>query len=377
MSWLSFATLYKCLSTGKISSNYLSVLPKSLTLDPSYVAGYLWGDYRMLFEEIRVVPCEEAASAEAKSVFRMRTGSLKIPAKLFLGRLRQRLHNIVLRNWKPGVFHVHVHSSGLDSRMLSWTIRQIQRKYGDKWLEDVMFLCSKWEGPMFKKIMAYEGWKPSQYLVVDERIKAEEYYAPSFLNFNDVWHELNPPSCIPANLMWYLVERTQKHGLLPKHVQLWTTQWGNTVFNGGSNPLNGGKALERSWRMHYRSQIGACPKKSDEFVEPYTDLNLVRLIIASSVRPGKKLRPMLLASMDQGLSRFRNIHAAGDRDRPISERILDRIATDYDASWYGRNVKRNVVWAKTTKIDNCWSHWTTASLCEHLLKNGYQIRIKK
>lgn len=376
MGWLSFATLYKCLSTGKISSDYVSVLPKSLTLDPSYAAGYLWKTYRMLFKEIEVVPYEEATSAEVKSVFAMKTSSLKISAELFLSQLRQRLYNIVLRNWKSGVFHVHAHSSGLDSRMLSWTIKQIQREHGDKWLGDVMFLCSKWEGPVFKKIMEYEGWEPHQYLVVDEQLEAAEYYAPSFLNFNSVWRELNPPSCIPANLMWYLTERVQKSGLIPEHVQFWSSQWGNTVFDGGSNPSNGGGALEVAWKHHYLSHIGACPKKSSDFIEPYTDLDLARFIISSSTRLERKLRPMLLASMDQGLCSFRNMHAPGDRKRPISQRILDQIVTDYDASWYGRNVKRDVIWARTTKINICWSHWTAASLCEHLLNNDYKIKIK-
>lgn len=375
MAWLSFATLYKCLNTGKISSNFVSVLPKSLTLDPSYVAGYLWKSYRMLFGEIEVVPCEEALSAEAKAVFAMKTGSLRISKALFLRGLRQKLYNIVLKNWKPEIFHVHVHSSGLDSRMLSWIIKQIQRKYGNKWLGNVMFLCSKWEGSVFKKIMAYEGWNSNQYLVVDEQLKREEYYASSFLNFADVWRELNPPSCIPVNLMWYLTERAQKLGLVPEHVQLWTTQWGNTVFDSGSRPLDAGRAFKATWKLHYLSHIGACPKKTSDFVEPYTDLDLARFVISSSVRLGGKLRPMLLASMDRKLFQFRNIHAPGDRRRPISERIMKRIIIDYNKSWYGQNVKRNIVWKASTDYFSCWSHWTAASLCEHLLTNGYKIKI--
>lgn len=371
---MKFSTLFKCASTGKISSNYISILPQSLTLDPNFEAKYLWKGYQTLFEEIKIIPPEIATSPEMQALFRAKVGSLRMSKSQFLAGLRKKLRNIVFDNWKPGIFHVHVHSSGFDSRMLSWTIKQLHQEQGNAWLGDVMFLCSKWEGSEFKKIMAHEDWKSSQYLVVDEQLKNEEYYAPSLLNFESIWRETNGPSCIPVNLMWYLVERTQKRGLLPQRIQLWTTQWGNTVLDPSSSP-QGGRAIERLWKMHYLSQIGTCLKKGFEVTEPFINIDLAQFIVNSSVRMGENLRLALLASMDRKLSQFRNLHLSGDRKQPISREIMQRVAKDYSESWYGRNVKKNIVWKASTDHFPCWSHWTAASLCKHLVKNGYKIKI--
>jgi len=308
-------------------------------------------------------------------VFNTVPGRDETEVRLF-GSLATRLKEVVYETWKPGMNHVILHSSGIDSRMLSWAIRRLYQEHGDEWLGKVLFLCSKWEAKEYYRIMEYEGWEQRQFWVPRVDALEDVYYSTSLLDFDDAWKRHDGPSAIPVNLFWYPIWIAQEYiGFPTNNVQLYTAQWGNTVFDAGSGD-SAGLGIRKNLEMFYHSVLFRRPMKGDEVIHPFTDCKLAKLVASSNVRLGKKLRPRLLKYMDSGLAEFINMNADGDRHRRIADIIIDKMIKDYDNSWYGKNVMPGERPAyKTTEFQKFWSRWTTASLCEHLLASGYEIII--
>lgn len=377
--FLPFSTLFECPLTGKISYNQIDLLPRSLTLDPNFISPWHYrNQYNTLFKELKIVPPEKLITPEIASLFKEKTGSHKMSKEHLLMRCRFFLNRIVRQNWKPQMFHVILSSSGLDSRMLSFTIRQVYKKFGNKWLGKIMFLSNKWEAPHFKRVMKFQGWKSSQFWVVDEKLNPREYYAPDFLNFNNVWRMTNGPASKLDNRAWYCVERAQKKGLIPtENIQEWTAEWGNVAWNFASAPKKAGSGLRNEWERRYMSYPCAIAHPGDELIQPFAHIELTRYIIESSVRLHKALRPDVLHSMD---SRLANLHRAQDlswRQPPCAKWILKQMLKDYNSSWYGKTIRSMQDLPERNRHDPRWSYFSSASFCEHLLKQGYKIKIEK
>lgn len=357
-------------------TDYVSLLPKKLTLRPHFVARRFDDHLVTVFREVDVLLAKEVVTPAMRHVFNTRPHR-KESQPVLLAQLRGRLRSIVRDNWAVGGVNVVLHSSGLDSRMLSWTIRQLYQELGDDWLGQVLFLCSRWESKSFKGIMRYEGWEPDQYWVDSEEVSNQEYYAPELLDFRGAWQRANGISAIPVNLFWRPVELAEKAGLLSpdKPITLWTGQWGNTVLDAGSGS-EAGEGIRKKFRMFYYSALCTRPMKGDTIIHPYTDCQLAAIVASSKVRLGARLRFALVKSIDERLSTFTNEMSDGDRHRRIADWIVSRMVSDYQSSWYGRKVAPGArPKYKTTEFQSFWSRWTTASLCEYLLENGYEIRI--
>lgn len=390
MAFMRWKTLYRCRESGLISEDFVSLLPKRLRLDPNFVTRHfqrpetrqrtfttIFKDYNTLFKEVIIVPADEAITPGMRSVFDAKIGSCKMNKEQLFTALKQKLRDIVFLNWKTDYSHAILHSSGLDSKMLSWTIRSLYQKYGNRWLGSVLFLCSKFEGSEFKKIMSYEDWKESQFLIVDEDVEDTEYFADSLLDFENAWQEVGGPGAMdyPTNVFWYLPKRAKSKGLLPEHFQLWTGYWGTAVIIAASEP-EGGKGVEKDFKTWYPSLLLARSYKGDEVIMPFTDEDYVRLIVESSLRLGAEIRPQLLASMDKHLAQFLNMNEPHVRPKRIANWILEHILKDYRKSWYGRKVHPEAIWEKPTDdFQLFWGHWSAASLCEYLLENTYKIEV--
>ncbi len=359
-------------------SGYVELLPKRLSLRRKFSAKRFDTRKETLFKEVTVVPFEYAPTFYPGSTGVFNTIPCRYETELeLLDALATRLKEVVYETWKPGMAHAVLHSSGLDSRMLSWTIKELHKEHGNEWLGNVLFLCSKWEAESFYGIMNYEGWSKFQWYVPRAMVASDRnYYDVSLLSFDTIWKRHDGPSAIPVNLFWYLVLEAQGYASFPtEDVQLYTGQWGNTVFDAGSGLL-AGAGIKRILEKFYYSVLFRRPMKGDEVIHPFTDCKLAKIVASSNVKLGKKLRPKLLNYMDAGLAEFTNMLADGDRHRRIHDDIINVMVKDYDSSWYGKNVMpgERPEW-KTTEFQTFWSRWTTASLCEHLLRSGYEIEV--
>lgn len=361
---------------AKMWTGYVDLLPNILHLRRNFSASRFDDRGMTIFKEVAVVPFEHTPHySTSAEVYKTTPQRYETRVEL-LESLKTRLKEVVFETWKPGMAHAIIHSSGIDSRILSWTIKELHKEHGDEWLGKIMFLCSKWEADEFYRIMEYQGWKEEQYWVPGIGLKDQYYYGRSLYDFDGAWKRHDGVSAIPVNLFWYPVDAAQRYMEFPtKDVQLYTGQWGNTVFDAGSGP-KAGAGIRDSLEMFYNSMLFRRPMKGDEVIHPFTDCELARLVASSKIRLGKKLRPLLLEYMDPKLVRFTNMMADGDRHRRIHDDIITKMVEDYGASWYGRIVRPGERPAhKTTEFQKFWSCWTAASLCGHLLRSGYEIKV--
>lgn len=380
--FISIEKVFECLTTGKRSRFLLDVLPPVLTLDPNYMGTR--GIPFTLFKEIRLVPFKELVTEEMEKLFTTRSGSIKMEKPQFFSRLREKLNDIVVANWKPELNHIMLHSSGIDSRIISWSIRNLFRKNGSDWLGRIVFLCSKNEGSSFKKIMEYEGWKKNQYLVVGEELKDEEVYAQIFADFKNAWRRAGGTFSSVMNISTYFSEIAHsKLGFPLGNIQLWSGAWGTELIPLAFLP-KGGAELRRTLETRYSYSGGSCPKEW-QIVTPFLNIDYLKFIIESSLCfRGDRLRPELLATTDKHLAQFPNLVSGGFRFRyRIADWALKKGLGDYRKSWYGQTVRPKATWPswqqakrKRRPYSPMVAYWTIASLCDHLLANGYKIKIR-
>ncbi|GAI46172.1 unnamed protein product, partial [marine sediment metagenome] len=220
MSSMSTRKVFECLSTKKRSHYLLDVLPNTLTLDPNYAG--IRGKSFTLFREIRAVPFRERAPKEMQKLLIEKQGSVKMDRSQFLLALQAKFESVIEKNWKPELNHIHLHSSGRDSRIISWTIKSLLQKHGPDWLGRMVFLCSKQEGPSFKKIMEYEGWKKNQYLIIGEELNDEDVWTPILLDFKNAWRMSNGTFTSAVNMWTYFPKVAhQKLGFPLDNIQMW------------------------------------------------------------------------------------------------------------------------------------------------------------
>lgn len=362
-------------SGGKVGQRYVDVLPDHLTLDTSYVGARYLSRNRTLFRQVNFVPHQHAMTPDMYRLFTRPVASYRQSREELFRDLWTGLRDEIYCNWRPDHFHAIVHSSGFDSRMISWAIRSLHQEHGDDWLGDVLFLCSKWEGDEFVKIMRYEGWSPDQYWVVDGDRKPADYYTPTLTDFPNAWRQHQGYGAIPINITWYPVQRAASTGRIPSGipVQTLTGQWGNFTMDYGNGPGGGGK-IHKIWAKLYYSALSTRPCYGDVVHRPYLAMFLSDYTVRTSIRLGYGLRPALIEWIDPDLAAFTNVHADGDRHRRIADEVVAQMVRDYRSSWYGKHVAPDAEpQHKTTEFSEFWFRWTAASLCEHLLERGHKI----
>ena len=373
MQRLPFKTVYKC-TLGR-STDYVRLASQHdvLTLDRNYIVHRFGKTNRTAFREIHLAGFDSVLSIPYRRLMNVRRQVQESQQELFT-RIKAALKAIIMDKWTPGGYHAVLHSSGLDSRCVSWLIRELAQEHGKDWLGTVAFCCSKWEGNVFKGIMKYQGW--DRYIVAYEDQSNHDYYASSLTDFRGAWEWSDGAINIAVNLFWYPVVAAIEAGLLPddQPIQTWTGQWGNTILDAGSS-TQGPKVIHQTNSAFYNSILCKRPMYGVEIVHPYAFVELAKVICESSVVLGKKLRPLFCKYLDPKLAAFTNLAADGDRHRRIADWILAQMKHDYAASWYGQKVKPNAKPKhRTTEFQDFWYHWTLASFCEELRRRGIEIK---
>ena len=379
-SFIPMKQVYCNVETGERSTDYASLLPDRLTLDKTFTASRFKRrtERRTLFREVVTAPLGDLVTPALRGLFNLKRDRDFSGAVLV--EMRALLRDAVERSWRPDLFHVVMHSSGFDSRGISWTIKELVEEKGEEWLgPGVLFLCSIREGAEFKKIMKHEGWDESRYAVVKDGVPMSEYYTDSLLGFGRAWQRLGGASAIPVNLFWYPVEWAAREGLIPTaDVQMYTGQWGNTISDPGS-AFGREAGLKKAMILFYYSVLFQRPFNCVDLVHPYADFGMARLTgsLKARLSAGFNVRKAFVRSLDEKLmDGFVNMASNGDREVPIASWIAEKIMLDYDKSWYGRKVRpgaRPRRW--WTEFDPFWSYWSSASLCEHLLGAGCRIKV--
>lgn len=378
MAFFETRQFYRCQATGKVSPNFIEVLPRILTLDPDYYRhrkGRYAGQLNTLFEEIEIVPPDEIITPEMQELFSLKREIIQINKFQLFTMLKKRLLQVIKKSWDPDKIHFVMHSSGRDSRILSWLIRKKYLENGPEWLGRTVFLCSQQEGPLFEQIMQFEGWQKNQYLIIGNGENPEQVWTPILLDFKNAWRRCNGSYLDPLNMFVYFPEVAhRKLGFAPENFQIWTGLFSDELT---AASFRNGAALEQTFKQLYWIPRYSSRQIIGEVIKPFCDIDYIRLLMQSSIHFGSvNFRKGLMAFLEPKFLKFEN----GNQRHlpfPVAREALDRALADYQKSWYGKNIRPDLTWPKDAmKNYRLWpiiSFWAIASLCEHLLKQGYKI----
>ena len=363
-------------STGHTSLNYLDILPKQLQLNMGYVrdkehkgSAYRWQWHQRissetLFRGIELYPEPPALTSDMLPP----RGTSTIPDLL------TSIKASISTHWHPDRFHIIMHSSGYDSRLLSAILRQMG-------ITDLLFVCTKIEGDSFKRIMEFEGWPRNSYVVYKESTLMSEYF-DTIRDFSNAHLRLGGVARVPVNLFWYTVAGLQQQGLCPEDakIDMWHTQYSDTVLsNLGAGSIESFNHIWDTFRYH---NIRTRPFKCARELSPWLDLDVIKTVagLERESIPAKGLdapqfKIQLCDMVMKGLGAFKNDHGWGDERIKISNSLSISAHNAYTRSWYGQNVAPLNTAPTNTQFSNYWEHWTSASLCDYLLRNGYDISI--
>lgn len=352
------------------------ILPDRLTLEPQARGGIreYRTSHRTLFREIRVVPALDTWNEEVRNLDVMPVEGPVADAE-FAHAAFDAIKGALYRAWNPAKFHVVLHSGGWDSRIVSECICRLREEHGDDWLGRVLFVEANGEAGAFKLIMRAQGWDESQFVVYNEGAEPLEYHAAS-LEFAGAWRRLNGSACYPLNLWWYPVAWMQELGVVPAddaEIQC--------ISGYAGDRFNQAFALEKlvwPWFLtDYYLALSSYPRKV-ECVFPFYDLRAIREIMAysSAVQTDnfrililKHAAPRAFFAAKHPRALARQMYAY------ISPSLLEQAASDYEASWYGREVQPGVEPVSYLGRNEWWAAWSAASFCEHLRDGGYSIEV--
>lgn len=374
--WVERRRRYINILTKQTSLDYCDVLPTHLSINYGYACDkehkdssyrWQWGQ-RMsdetLFEFIEIAPDPPIITKNELP----RRGSVSIDDLL------DAIKSCIITHWDPGQFHIVMHSSGYDSRLLSALLLQLGLT------TNLLFVCTKVEGPAFKRIMEFEGWPESSYMVYNESVPLDEYFSDAIEDFHGAHIRLGGVARLPANFFWYTVSGLQRLGLCPEDskVDLWHSQYSDTMLS--TLGSGGVKKLHKVWSDFRYHNIRSRPFKCAREFSPWLNLNVIKAVgglgkgvVSATALDAPEFKIKLCERVMEGLGEFKNVHGWGDERLRISKRLAT-IADDlFSASWYGKEMWSSPTLPTSTQFSNYWEHWTSASLCDHLLREGYDI----
>jgi len=277
--------------------------------------------------------------------------------------------------WDPNKFHFVMHSSGHDSRLLSWAIKCLYEEKGTDWLGDILFV--EWDGESvpFKQIMEAEGWSDLQWAVYNpEGIGTKEYHAES-IEFATAWERLNGQVSIPLSLWYTPVAYFQQRDVVPEddELQCWNGVFANEVLK--YTEWYGSLAMAL---CKLQDNMQCTTTQKGDFVWPYLNLKWIAAKHAFGRGFGWH-QQQIIEGVTSELTHIPRIDSSTIKRGPyrhISERLLEKAKQDFNHSWYAKNASLVPPFPphSSLKYTCWWGHWALASLCEHLLEQGHTIK---
>lgn len=268
--------------------------------------------------------------------------------------------------WDPSKFNLVYHSSGYDSRIIShFLCKSYKRRPGP-----ILFVCIEPEGDQFKKIMKYQGWDESQWAIYDK-------FANPFnllFNFNTVWKGFNRPSKFPMNMSTTCIEYLQILEKVPmdlSRVVLWTGLHMNELFK---SPRTLAQTIRRRYSHDWHTVWGPT---CSAIIAPILSIQSLRAIFSKPRRERFRNQKGAVEMLDPGLANIGNWRPVPER--PIPPLVSNRMIEDFKSSYYYRFIKQVPI---PENITNSyfkgnwafWRIWTFASLVEHLVESGVDVR---
>jgi hypothetical protein len=371
-----------------------------------------------MFKEITIPPPELPDSIRRLTEKRSQLAQNDIPA------IAQALENVLDKIWKPEFFHLIPHSSGYDSRIISYIVMKLRNRYGRKWLGDVLFFCRFPEVKEFRQIMEFQGWDKGQY-TYQERDELE-----NAVDFDRCWMWIDDYQFAvftePYSLYISGLVQSGKITQPLSKVQYISGTLGNEVFRFQPKYL-----IER---FYYGLSITTVAHAEyGEIIAPFASYDVLRLIkpvdigltdtmagkvgnilnsnsllykmkspLSTSLRTYKRIcsrlgldadvhrvqkhidiRKALLEYLSPELLRLEKAPDEGPHEqrRQLSDKLRETCLESFTGSWYYRNVvqpghvQHNLDVPKILWHNDWWNEYARAAICEELIRRGVEIML--
>jgi hypothetical protein len=262
--------------------------------------------------------------------------------------------------WDASKFNLVFHSSGYDSRVISWMVRKIHNEKGG----NVLFVCFPPELELMRDIMYYEGWDSSQIAFYDDYLTENT----DTFNFSTLHEQFNGISMYPLNRPYCCVEYLKKAGIIP-HDNLLI--WGGGFFNEiakAKSTVN--DFISRYYYHQYSKNITVIKN----YIMPVTNFKTMKVFFESMpVTDANSLRLDLVRLLDKGLSELPRGTWYSPNTR-IHVKVYNKLVQDYKNSFYYKNTKG--VFEPSPFVANnkdWWYKCCLASFIDRCIRNGVEV----
>jgi hypothetical protein len=325
------------------SANFIEALPKKLTL--AQPNKYTFESYRntleTLFNEVKVKPYEPTETE---------LEILNTKGKPFedIYDMFYELGEAIKRQW--GTLNACAHSSGYDSRILS-KLFKMQAK-------EPLYIEWMGEGKEFEQIADIQDFK---YLLIYQAETGNHF--DNFFDFVNFYEKFNGVSSFPINI-WFDFYRLAEL----KNNAYFSGYGGNETQELALRSFNFGWYF--AW--HYRLQLNIFNEWGEWKYPNWDKQFLIRLKESKHLVTDERLAERLCKVFVPELNQVRKLSTKDMLPlRVVGSERMKQIVKDYESSWYGQRVKATPT--DLIKYDPFWYHYNAASLCEHLIKHGYEI----
>lgn len=370
-------------SVGR-SQNLIDIMPKAVSLLPSPPLGRLETgycvdpciDHRTAFRQIRMIPRSATWKDPVRALLASPPPRRRVSKETYLHKACAVFEKAIEDVWIPDRFHIILHSGGYDSRLISWTIRQLYQKNGADWLGDILFMELEGE-PNTLDILIAEGWDKHQFVTYrdDLPIDSAAHHSRA-CEFENAWRRLNGGVWQSGrNITYEPIEWLQESGRIPADTNK-LQGWIGILANDIAHALIGGPGLRWVFEKLLYHVYTLFPTKGD-WIFPYLSLDLIRVLYeygrGQEESQEENWRRHALELFAPDVARFLNPQRGV---YPAELRLSDceQMAIDFRCSWYGRTVAADVIPHRTVVFNRWWGLWGLASLCEELLRRGHTIR---
>jgi len=361
---LQRAKWFRNRATGAISHKLAEVLPHKLTVRRDF-------DFTTatMFDEVEIVPFEETLNSAERALRTAKERGDRMELDQYLRAYEDVLTAAIEAAWNPAKFKIVLHSSGWDTRITSALVRDIYERRGDDWLGDVLFACFGGEGPAFRAVMQREGWGGWQHF---NHVDYGAYF-DRCTDFEAVGAHVNHLQSFALDFYYVMVRELQRLGLVPEddvEIQIWTGYWGTYMDRG----TGGKKFMDWLERLYHSHQVLGL-YTVDDAQDAFGDYRFIRFVLENRAPIGGSVRKAWLTWHDPELSAIERTQPR-DHTPPVPAHLVQRTVDDYRRSWYGQHVAPGAEsCASATPIHNrpWWMWWTRAAMCEHLLRQGYEL----
>jgi len=354
--------------TSEIGTNrdFYKVLPRKLTLNlnDQLIPSLVETDETM-FKEVSRVHYQEQPWV---TMFQKKLNEISKRRGPWEQDLFNTFVSIIERTWNKEKYHVIGTSGGWDSRMMIMAVSELRKKHGKQWLGDTLFVEGWGEGQLFKRIMNHFGWEEKYYHVYNED-KSPGWMHESSLEFKNYWSRYNGLVTFPINQWWDIYDDLIER----KDIQFFTGYGSNET---DQMMLKEHHSFQWYTCWHYQLQLENI-KFMEETIQPFWDLNWIRKIWEyPAIRENKKRIPQCI--VEKLVPPFSDIpiltYEMLSHYRHIDNELLKKCVDNYNNSRFGKRIPctpTNYV----GEYQKWWGYYCMASICEHLLEEGYEIKI--